>query len=77
MMPREGDQVLSLLMPFIEILNLKPLKEPSDKTRMFWTSLNGQALSYFEHNLRGRFSEMNIFRLPKLLMWSMNNQIQA
>jgi hypothetical protein len=31
-----------------------PMKEPADKTRMFWTLLNGQALSYFEHHLMRR-----------------------
>jgi hypothetical protein len=30
------------------------LKKPADKTRKFWTSLKGQALSYFEHSLRRR-----------------------
>jgi hypothetical protein len=28
------------------------LKGSADKTRMFWNLLKGQALSYFEHNLR-------------------------
>jgi hypothetical protein len=36
---------------FREIENLMPMKEPSDKTRMFLTLLKGQALSYFEHYL--------------------------
>ena len=31
-----------------------PLKEPADKTKMFWTLLKGQAISYFEHHLRRR-----------------------
>jgi hypothetical protein len=35
-----------------EIEILIPLKEPTDKTRMFRTLLKGQALSYFEHHLR-------------------------
>jgi hypothetical protein len=38
------------VMAFREIENLMPLKEPADKTRMFWTLLKGQALSYFEHH---------------------------
>jgi hypothetical protein len=37
-----------------EIENLMPLKEPADKTRLFWTLLKGQALSYFDHHLRRR-----------------------
>jgi hypothetical protein len=31
-----------------------PMKAPADKTRMFWTLLKGQALSYFEHHLMRR-----------------------
>jgi hypothetical protein len=27
-----------------------PMKEPSDKSRTFWTLLKVQALSYFEHH---------------------------
>jgi hypothetical protein len=38
-------------MAFREIENLMPIKEPADKTRMFWNLLKGQALSYFEHHL--------------------------
>jgi hypothetical protein len=30
---------------FREIENLMPMKEPADKTRIFWTLLKGQALS--------------------------------
>jgi hypothetical protein len=30
------------------------MKEPADKTRMFWTLLKVQALSYFEHHLMRR-----------------------
>jgi hypothetical protein len=41
-------------MAFREIENLMPMKEPSDKTKMFWTLLKGQALSYFEHHLMRR-----------------------
>jgi hypothetical protein len=40
------------MMAFQEIENLMPMKEPADKTRMFWTLLvKGQTLSYFEHHL--------------------------
>jgi hypothetical protein len=39
---------------FREIENLMPMKEPVDKTKIFWTLLKGQALSYFEHHLRKR-----------------------
>jgi hypothetical protein len=34
------------VMAFREIENLMPMKEPADKTKMFWTLLKGQALSY-------------------------------
>jgi hypothetical protein len=37
------------VMAFREIENLIP-----EKTRMFWTFLKGQALSYFEHHLMRR-----------------------
>jgi hypothetical protein len=40
------------VMAFREIENLMPMKEPADKIRMFQTLLKGQALSYFEHDLR-------------------------
>jgi hypothetical protein len=39
------------VMAFRDVENLMPMKEPDDKTRMFWTLLKGQALSYFEHHL--------------------------
>jgi hypothetical protein len=39
---------------FGEIENLMPMKESTDKTRMFWTLLKGQALSYFEHYVMRR-----------------------
>jgi hypothetical protein len=39
---------------FCEIEKLIPLKQPSDKIRIFRTLLKGQALSYFEHHLRRR-----------------------
>jgi hypothetical protein len=42
------------VMAFREIENLIPMKEPADKTRMFWTLLKGQAFSYFEHHLMRR-----------------------
>jgi hypothetical protein len=42
------------VMAFREIESLMPKKEPADKTRMFWTLLNVQALSYFEHHLMRR-----------------------
>jgi hypothetical protein len=40
------------VMAFRVIENRMPMKEPADKTRMFWTLLKGQALSYFEHHLK-------------------------
>jgi hypothetical protein len=42
------------VMAFREIENLMPIGEPDDKTRMIWTLLKGQALSYFEHDLMRR-----------------------
>jgi hypothetical protein len=42
------------VMAFREIDNLMPMKEPADKTRMFRTLLNGQALSNSEHHLMRR-----------------------
>jgi hypothetical protein len=42
------------LMAFCGIENLMPMKEPTDKIRMFRTLLKGQALSYFEHHLMRR-----------------------
>jgi hypothetical protein len=39
-------------MAFLDIENLIPMKQPADKTRMFWTLLKGQALKYFKHHLR-------------------------
>jgi hypothetical protein len=41
-------------MAFREIENLMPMKEHTDKTKMFRTLLKGQALSYFEHHLMRR-----------------------
>jgi hypothetical protein len=48
------EEWIKWVMDFREIENLIPLKEPADKTRMFWTLLKGQALSYFEHDFRKR-----------------------
>jgi hypothetical protein len=42
------------VMAFCEIENLMPMKESADKARMFRTLLNGQASSYFEHQLMRR-----------------------
>jgi hypothetical protein len=42
------------VMAFCEIKNLMLMKGPTDKTRMFQTSLKGQVLSYFEHHLMRR-----------------------
>jgi hypothetical protein len=42
------------VMAFREIENLMPMKEPTNKTRMFQTLLKGQALSYFEYHLMRR-----------------------
>jgi hypothetical protein len=39
---------------FREIENLMPLKEPSDKTRIFRTLLKCKALFYFEHHHKRR-----------------------
>jgi hypothetical protein len=41
-------------MAFCEIEKLMPMKEPADKTMMFWTLLKVQILSYFEHHLMRR-----------------------
>jgi hypothetical protein len=46
--------LIQWLISFFEIENLMPIKEPDDKTKMFWTLLEGQVLSYFEHHLRRR-----------------------
>jgi hypothetical protein len=48
------EEWIKCLMAFREIENLMPLKEPSEKTRMFRTLLTCQALSYFEHHLMRR-----------------------
>jgi hypothetical protein len=48
------------------------MKEPSDKTRMLRTLLNGQALSYFDHHLRRRLeaegSELSDNELIELVL---------
>jgi hypothetical protein len=41
-------------MAFREIEYLMPMKEPDDKTRIYWNLMKCQALSYFEHHLRRR-----------------------
>jgi hypothetical protein len=50
---------ITWVMAFREIENLIPMKEPSEKTRIFWTLLKGQALSYFEHHLRKRLEAVD------------------
>jgi hypothetical protein len=47
------EELINWTMAFGTIENLMPLKEPADKSRIFQTLLKGQALSYFEHHLRG------------------------
>jgi hypothetical protein len=51
---RGVDQVFSVLVSFRNIDNLMNLKEIAGISRMFWTYLKGQALLYFEHQLRRR-----------------------
>jgi hypothetical protein len=51
---RVPEDWIKRVMAFREIENLMPMKEPADKTRMFWTLLKVQALSYFEHHLMRR-----------------------
>jgi hypothetical protein len=46
------ENLIKWLISFRDVENLMILKEPADKTRMFWTLLKGQTLSYFEHHLR-------------------------
>jgi hypothetical protein len=45
------EEWIKWVMAFCEIEKLMPMKEPSDKPRMFLTLLKFQALSYFEHHL--------------------------
>jgi hypothetical protein len=58
------DQMLHMLMPLYELENLNPLKQSSDKTIMFHKLLKGQALPYFEHQLRRRL-EAEDSKLPE------------
>jgi hypothetical protein len=48
------EQWIKRVMAFREIEYLMPIKEPADDTRMFWTLLKEQVLSYFEHHLMRR-----------------------
>jgi hypothetical protein len=48
------DKWIKWVMAFHEIENLMPMKEPADKSRLFWILLKVQALSYFEHHLMRR-----------------------
>jgi hypothetical protein len=52
------------LMAFRDIENPMPLKEPSDKTRMFQTLLKVQALTNFERHLR-RWVEAEDSEIPE------------
>jgi hypothetical protein len=69
---RAPEDWIKWMMAFREIENLMPMKEPADKTRMFWTLLKGQALSYFEHYLMRRLkaedSDVPDNELIKLLL---------
>jgi hypothetical protein len=64
------------LISFREIENQIPLKGSADKTRMFWNLLKGQALSYFEHNLRrileAEDSELSDNQLMELVLRKMS-----
>jgi hypothetical protein len=51
---RDPEDWIKLVMAFLEVENLMPLKEPADKARMFRSLLKGQAFSFFEHHLRKR-----------------------
>jgi hypothetical protein len=48
------DEWIKWVIVFHGIEKFMPMKELADKTRMFWTLLKGQALSYFEHHLKKR-----------------------
>jgi hypothetical protein len=50
---RVPEDWIKWVMAFREIENLMPTTEYADKTRMFRALLKGQALSCFEHLLRG------------------------
>jgi hypothetical protein len=49
-----SEEFINWVMVFREIENLMTMKDPADKTRMLWTLLKGQALSYIEHHLKKR-----------------------
>jgi hypothetical protein len=51
---RVPEEWIKWVMAFREIENLMPLNDPVEKTRMFWTLLKGQVLTYFENPLRKR-----------------------
>jgi hypothetical protein len=53
---------------FREIENLMTMNEFSDKSRMFWTLLKGQVLSYFEHHLMMRLKAEDSELLDNNLM---------
>jgi hypothetical protein len=71
-MDSQREEWIKWVMTFHEIENLMPLKEPADKTRIFWTLLKSQALSYFEHHLSRRVeakhSELPDDELMELVM---------
>jgi hypothetical protein len=48
------EEWIKWVMDFHDIENLMPMKDPFDKTKMFWTLLMGQPLSYFKHHLMRR-----------------------
>jgi hypothetical protein len=62
-MPRVVDQMPNRFMSSCETENLIPMEESADKTRMFWTLLKGQALSYFEH-YHGRMFDAEDSEIP-------------
>jgi hypothetical protein len=43
---------IKCLIEYREVENLMSIREPGNKSKMLWTVLKGQALSYFEHHLR-------------------------
>jgi hypothetical protein len=48
------------VMAFHQIENLMPMNEPADKTRMIWTLLKSQALSYLKLHLMRRLDEEDL-----------------
>ena len=48
---QESKLSASKQVPLCEIRGLMPLKEPANKTQVFWTILNGQALSCSKYTL--------------------------